>query len=138
MYFVIFLCLLLSYIQKEKFTGTVVCDALRAELFPPPAELDAEAPDLSKPLLDELPNPWVKMSEVKRAIFSQHPNKSPGPDGIPFLALCWAWNCVKGEFYLMIAKCVAVGYHPRVWTESISVAIRKPNHTTGLLQYTYM
>jgi hypothetical protein len=103
------------------------CDALRAELFPPPADLDVDPPDLSQPLRDELPCPALKLSEVRYAIFSQNPRKAPGPDGITFQALRWAWNCIRGELFLLLSHCHRSGYHPRAWRRSITAAIRKPN-----------
>ncbi|KIO20841.1 hypothetical protein M407DRAFT_81137, partial [Tulasnella calospora MUT 4182] len=64
--------------------------------------------------------------EVYDAIFDPDAKKAPGPDGITFLVLRWAWWAAQEEFFLLISTCATCGYHPKIWRASIGVAIRKP------------
>jgi ribonuclease HI len=103
------------------------CDAIRAELFQPPAQLAGVMPNLNIPLQDEIKCPPVTKAEVHDAVFGPTPRKAPGPNGIPFLALRQAWNSADEIMFHLFEKCAETGYHPKVWKDSITVAIRKPN-----------
>ena len=103
------------------------CDAIRDVLFQEPRDLGVQAPDLENVLVDELNCPPVTIQEVHDAIFSAAPLKAPGPSGSPNLALRWAWEVAEQELFLLMSECAMTGYHPKVWRQSITAAIRKPN-----------
>jgi hypothetical protein len=102
------------------------CDAIRNVLFQEPRDLGVQLPDLSSSLLDEYVCPPVTVREVHDAIFSAAPLKAPGPSGSPNLALRWAWEVAQQELFLLMSECAYAGYHPHVWRQSITAAIRKP------------
>lgn len=102
------------------------CDYLREALFPPPPDAHDAMPDLTAAHPDDKPWTPVKRSQVRNAIFRPDPKKAPGPSGITFEALRWAWGIIEDDIFYLIAACVNNGYHPKVWKSTISVALRKP------------
>ncbi|KAG8988348.1 hypothetical protein FRB90_002806 [Tulasnella sp. 427] len=94
------------------------CEALREELFPTSAPLPHHHfPDLSRHRADAFPEESVTYNEVCDAIFAMDHNKAPGPDGIPILAIQWAWEVIADDF--LFARCAELGYHPAEWHDSI-------------------
>lgn len=55
----------------------------------------------------------------------------------PTIAIQWAWQAHPEPIYTLLAACVRVGYHPRVWRTAIAVAIRKPNRKDYSLPRSY-
>ncbi|KZT71177.1 hypothetical protein DAEQUDRAFT_724551, partial [Daedalea quercina L-15889] len=104
------------------------CRALREELFQPPPRLDGcERPDLSNQHPDDIPFVELTKYECRQAIFDAAPHKAPGPNGVPAVALRWAWEAAGEEMFALMSACVRAGHHPSIWHESIAVALRKPN-----------
>ncbi|KAG9019083.1 hypothetical protein FRB90_006606 [Tulasnella sp. 427] len=102
------------------------CELLLKELLPPSNWDPNDMPDLTRPYPGEAEMPPATRGEVRRAIFKPDPNKAPGPSGISFLALRWAWNVAEREMFSVFGACITAGYHPRVWKHTIGVALRKP------------
>lgn len=102
------------------------CRFLRERLFPAPPDTGETIPDLTVRRPGEMAFPPPTRREVYNAIFNPDPKKAPGPDGITFIVLRWAWWVAEEEFFLLISTCATCGYHPKIWRSSIGVAIRKP------------
>lgn len=105
------------------------CRFLRERLFPTPPDTGESVPDLSFRRPGEMTFPPPTRREVYDAIFDPDAKKAPGPDGITFLVLRWAWWAAQEEFFLLISTCATCGYHPKIWRASIGVAIRKPDYS---------
>lgn len=114
------------------------CQTLRDTLFQPPPPLPGVSmPDLTSAREGDIPFHEVSQSEVRSAIFDAAPQKVPGPNKIPAVALQWAWETVESEVFSLIAGCIRVGHHPEIWHESIAVALRKPGKPDYTLPRAY-
>lgn len=72
--------------------------------------------------------PAVTEQEVRRAVLRAAPNKAPGPDGIPNMALHRALALPAFLTYLtdLFNACLQLGYCPKHFRKSTTVVLRKP------------
>ncbi|CAK5274977.1 unnamed protein product [Mycena citricolor] len=113
--------------QGPAITHTEKCEALRAELFQPPPELEAEyIRNLTDTLPDDLEYQEVTEEEVREAIFESSSNSAPGSSQITYQTLRWAWGSASQETYTLIRLCLRNGFHPKQWRQAVAVALRKP------------
>ncbi|KAG8939101.1 hypothetical protein FRC04_006965 [Tulasnella sp. 424] len=78
------------------------CKLLREKLFPTPPDTGEDMPNLNIRRPGEMACPPPTRREVYDAIFGPDPKEAPGPDGITFLALRWAWWAAEEEFFLLM------------------------------------
>ncbi|KAF5319459.1 hypothetical protein D9619_008774 [Psilocybe cf. subviscida] len=106
------------------------CEALRSELLQPPPQLPIEYHlDLETPVEHELQFEEITEEEVYEALHKNSTNTAPGYSQVTYKCIQWAWATGKGKryIYLLMNKCLQVGYHPRSWRQAVAVALRKPN-----------
>ena len=100
---------------------------LRETLLPMPPEADLS--DISGYRYPEpIQMPAMTEQEVRRAVLRAAPNKTPGPDGIPNLALHRALALPVFLTYLtdLFNACLQLGYCPKHFRKSTTVVLRKP------------
>jgi ribonuclease HI len=116
-------------IDPNDMTGTArvsfeqKADLFRQALFPRPPASDF-TPIISR--RRELK--WVPFTpmEIREAIFTSAPQKSPGPDGLPFRCLQKAYTAIPDYFHGLYIALGTTGYHPICWREATTVIIPKP------------
>jgi ribonuclease HI len=100
------------------------CQLFRSTMFPPPPIHQRQEHQQTRPLVKWPP---ITDKEVREAIATSHPNKSPGPDGLPFLCIQQAYQCSPHHFNTLYRTLSDRGYHPAAWRQSITAVIRKGN-----------
>lgn len=91
---------------------------------PPDADLSDITEDYAYP--EPLTAPRITTWEVKRAIDRVSPNKAPGPDGLPNLALQRALPIIGPYLTHLFNECLRQGYCPSHFRKSATVVLRKP------------
>jgi hypothetical protein len=106
--------------NKEKAT------ILAEQFFPLPIEADlSDIPGFTYPE-PRTAKKEVEEEDIITALKGLAPNKAPGPKKITnrFLKTCGE------QLALVLAKlfssCIAIGYHPKPFKDSITVVLRKP------------
>lgn len=94
--------------------------------FPIAADLPGDFPDLVENQENDITWNKVTIDECVRAFSTISPDKAPGADGFTTRALLWAWSTAYEAFHLVIASTIEYGYHPAVFHDSISPALKKP------------
>ncbi|KAJ5544111.1 reverse transcriptase [Penicillium frequentans] len=113
----------------EYSTAADKAEILKKTLFPPAPrantrDIDARGGRYPAPH----PTPSITTREIRNTIERSAPNKAPGPDGIPNLALKHAIRIPAVLTFLatLFNACLSLGYCPRLFRESTTVVIRKP------------
>ena len=104
--------------------------ALRKELFQPPPPLEAfPAPDFTFRSPEDLPFTELAEEELSSALFDSSNISAPGPSQTCYQVIKWAWSLDEGRslIHSLVRKCLATGYHPKIWRKATAVALRKPN-----------
>jgi hypothetical protein len=52
---------------------------------------------------------------------------APGPSGLVRAAWKWCWELFDEEIFRVFAAAIEIGYHPKLFHDSITVVIQKPN-----------
>ncbi|KAJ5565518.1 reverse transcriptase, partial [Penicillium frequentans] len=114
---------------NEYSTAAGKADILKKTLFPPAPlantrDIDARGGRYPAPHR----TPPITTKEIRNTIERSAPNKAPGPDGIPNLALKHAIRIPAVLTFLatLFNACLRLGYCPRFFRESTTVVIRKP------------
>ena len=73
--------------------------------------------------------PWLELTsnEVKTAIFTSSPSKSPGPDLVSFQAIQSAYSVIPEILNSLYRALFSLGYHPRPWREAVGIILKKLN-----------
>ena len=102
------------------------CAILRDALLPPPPDLPHIQPPTLDPLETDFPWTSVTRNEVRESIRSAAPYNAPGPSGLAGIAWKWAYEAFPDEIYHLIAKSMDLGFHPRIFHDSMTVILQKP------------
>ena len=68
----------------------------------------------------------VSYNKLKWVIFSFHPYKSPGIDGIMSIMLQQGYELLAGKLLMLLRASLALGYIPVKWRHARLVFIPKP------------
>jgi ribonuclease HI len=103
------------------------CTILRQTLFPEQPTLRTDI--LQNNSLSSSSIEWqpLHLEELRASIFSSHPLKAPGPDGINFLCLQHTFNAIPTLLHSIFETYLSAGYHPQIWRQSTTVILKKPN-----------
>jgi ribonuclease HI len=103
-------------------------------LLPPPPPSQSE--DLALPsrdapdFLDQ--QPPLTREEARKALFSGDINKSPGEDGISYLALRLVWKSLEEPLFNLLSLLLQVGLHPQVFKSAILQVVPKKGKDPAL------
>jgi Reverse transcriptase (RNA-dependent DNA polymerase) len=97
---------------------------LRSHFFPPdPPPIDPSLPTDPLPLPPH-PLPVITTAEVSAALTPTSNSSAPGPSGIGYKLLKWAFAASPTHFTSLFTTCLTVGVHP--WHDAIVVMVPKP------------
>jgi len=105
------------------------CDLLKETFFssPPPLNRSETAADSHSPHPSTREFVEVTRDEVERALRSTSNTSAPGPMGVSYRALKWAWAVAAPEILLVLKWSLSLGTHHCQWKSAITVVIPKPN-----------
>jgi hypothetical protein len=118
--------------MTDPATGIVSSDnagksaILARKIFPPPVEADLkdiQGAEYPQPLLTERE---VTAEQVIAALRNTHPDKAPGPDGIPNRFLKECRHALAPVLAKVFEGCLRLNNHPRRFRESTTVLLPKP------------
>jgi hypothetical protein len=102
-----------------------VTRALHARFFPHnPLVIPSSQPTDPMPRTQRPHNP-ITESEVKSCLTDTSNTSAPGPSGIGYHDLKWAFEAVPSRFTALFNKCLTTGCHP--WRDTKIVVLPKPN-----------
>ena len=98
----------------------------------PPESDDHEQPESNE--VDARQKPWFEITdqEVKKAVFTSHPNKAPSPDTLTFGIMQYAYTAIPNLFNTLYRVLLSRGYHPQYWREGIRAVLQKPKRNYTL------
>jgi Reverse transcriptase (RNA-dependent DNA polymerase) len=98
---------------------------LRSRFFPPdPPPVDPSLPTDPLPLPPRPIHP-VSAAEISAALSPTSNSSAPGPSGIGYKLLKWAFAASPSCFTSLFTACLVVGVHP--WHDAIVVVVPKPS-----------
>lgn len=98
----------------------------REAFFPRPAEADlADIERFVYPTAIECPD--ITTTGIEKAIRKASPNKIPGADNITNRVLQQTMSVTLPVLHKLFNACLRIGYCPKHFKESITVALRKPD-----------
>ena len=105
------------------------CDLLRKTFFspPPPLNLAETAADSHSPHPTTRDFVDITRDEVDRAIRSTSNTSAPGPSGVSYRAIKWAWGVAPEEIHFVLKWSLSLGVHHQQWKSATTVVIPKPN-----------
>ncbi|XP_027181659.1 uncharacterized protein LOC113780035 [Coffea eugenioides] len=103
------------------------CEGLDEILSGLPSTITTEMNDKLTKEVDEL--------EIKTALFSMNPNKSPGQDGMTPLFFQKFWHVVKSDLIAAIRLFFHSSHMPKSWNHTVISLIPKTQNPTNLKSY---
>ena len=107
---------------------TEKADFLRGSFFPPPPILPNEPPptelfpcDATREYVD------LTTEEVEAALRMCSKSSAPGPSGIPYKVIKWAWTAAEETVFEILRDCLREGLHHTRWKRAITIVLPKPN-----------
>ena len=105
------------------------CDLLRKTFFspPPPLNLAETATDSHSPHPTTRDFIDITRDEVDHAIRSTLNMSAPGPSGVSYRAIKWAWGVALEEIHFVLKWSLSLSIHHQQWKSAMTVVIPKPN-----------
>ena len=104
-------------------------DFLRGSFFPPPPPTLPNKPPPTELSPCDATRDYVDLTteEVEAALRMCSKSSAPGPSGIPYKVIKWAWIAAEATIFEILQECLREGLHHTRWKRAITIVLPKPN-----------
>ena len=100
-----------------------IADELIATFFPPPPEPEVRGTE--EPMHRGEPFEPLQKEEIRRALFTSHPYKAAGLDGLPTVVWRELWPVLHAQIHHLFSLSLSTGKLPEAWKVAKIVRLRK-------------